>query len=371
MKLEQHQPDCRSVHCDAPAVPAVPLSEQADILENELAHIDAALLPLLLTAHTTNPADNRIHWCCNDYEGHDPQAPIQVEDITGANGHVIMPRAQKDVEAQRQRSKSHAEVFTPVWVCKEQNDLIDNAWFGRERIFDTPLIKTSKILRPQIVDFPHGKTWKDYVCEQRMEFACGEAPYLTTRYDTTQINTDKAGPTTIPFEKRTGLLDRKLRLICEHCSKTVVWCHWAEIALMSIYGFDWQGDNVFLARENVFYAVLEAFHWRFPRSQTIKRFYRSFAEIISWNIWQMDALKGVIPDTCRSETNTLPGDASDEVLTPSPEPCAGCLTGDRMRHNGSVCYIKDWMPSERASGKAVKERILTFNQLVKEGGFNE
>jgi hypothetical protein len=32
--------------------------------------------------------------------------------------------------------------------------------------------------------YPKGKTWQDYVRDTRLEISCGEAPYITSRYDT-------------------------------------------------------------------------------------------------------------------------------------------------------------------------------------------
>jgi len=32
--------------------------------------------------------------------------------------------------------ENKAEVFTPSWVCNEQNNLIDEQWFGRKNVFN-------------------------------------------------------------------------------------------------------------------------------------------------------------------------------------------------------------------------------------------
>ena len=40
---------------------------------------------------------------------------------------------------QQQRSREMAEVFTPSWICNKQNNLIDNAWFGRENVFNVEI----------------------------------------------------------------------------------------------------------------------------------------------------------------------------------------------------------------------------------------
>ena len=123
-----------------------------------------------------------------------------------------------------------------------------------------------------------------------MEVSCGEAPYLTTRYDTV---TGKY----IPARCRVGLLDRKLRVVSENVSDKGEWLKWAMSAVQNIYGYDWQGDNVLLARENILYSVIEYYHDIY-NDLLDKRTILKFAEVISWNIWQMDGIKFVVPDSC-------------------------------------------------------------------------
>lgn len=55
------------------------------------------------------------------------------------NGKVraIRPRIEKSKAEQTKRSKDNAEVFTPSWIVNKQNNLADNAWFGRENRFNT------------------------------------------------------------------------------------------------------------------------------------------------------------------------------------------------------------------------------------------
>jgi hypothetical protein len=67
---------------------------------------------------------------------------------------------------------------------------------------------------------------------------------------------------------------------------------------------------------------------------------RKIAEIISWNLWQMDGLKGVIPNSCEEKVTkeyTLFGDEIETV-----EKCKGCESNDIYKHNGVYCKIKDW-----------------------------
>ena len=55
----------------------------------------------------------------------------------GEYANVVQPRTCKDRETQASRSRDKAEVFSPSWLCNAQNNLIDNAWFGREGVFNT------------------------------------------------------------------------------------------------------------------------------------------------------------------------------------------------------------------------------------------
>ena len=165
-----------------------------------------------------------------------------------------MPRVLKDRIQQTRRSKDKAEVFTPSWVCNAQNNLIDEAWFGSKDVFNREIITEEGIHTwepTETVSFEgSGKTWKDYIRDTRMEITCGEAPYLVSRYDTTTGEE-------IPLKRRIGLLDRKMRVINENVTSLDEWKKWAIIACRNIYGYEWQGDHLLLAREALFYTLLE------------------------------------------------------------------------------------------------------------------
>ena len=168
---------------------------EADIQENKLKELSPDLLNTLLKDHTTSKEGKQcnIFWATSDYEplgrGYEYGSQILPELITGENGHVVMPRVLKHRDTQSTRSREMAEVFTPSWICNAQNNLIDEAWFGRKDVFNHEV--TSKDgthsweINPDKIAFPEGRTWKDYVRENRLEITCGEAPYLVSRYDTT------------------------------------------------------------------------------------------------------------------------------------------------------------------------------------------
>lgn len=305
-----------------------------DIREDDLLALSAPVLDTLLHDHTTG---QNIFWATHDYEalgrGYDYHAPILPALITGERGMVIRPRVLKTRAEQTDRAKDMAEVFTPSWVCNAQNNLVDEAWFGRKDVFNiedaashTWQATTDKIT------FPEGKTWKDYVRATRMEITCGEAPYLASRYDATT-----GEPITI--SQRIGLLDRKLRVVSENVETSGEWLEWAQTAYMNIYGFEWQGDNLLLAREALLWTFIEYYQEKFHKAPLLKSI-NYIAYIISWNLWQMDGLKGVVPDSCRNgvmeKEMTLFGEQEKLVN------CPGCQQDDMRRHNGQYCLIRDW-----------------------------
>jgi len=305
-----------------------------DIREDDLLALSAEVLDTLLRDHTTG---QNIFWATHDYEalgrGYDYHAPIMPELITGQRGMVIRPRVLKSKAEQTDRAKDMAEVFTPSWVCNAQNNLVDEAWFGRKDVFNVE-DTTNHIWQTTTnnIEFPEGKTWKDYVRATRMEMTCGEAPYLVSRYDATMGEP-------IPISQRIGLLDRKLRVVSENVETSGEWLEWAQTAYKNTYGFEWQGDNLLLAREALLWTFIEYYQEKFHKAPLLKSV-NYIAYIISWNLWQMDGLKGVVPDSCRNGVMelemTLFGEQEKLVN------CPGCQHDDMRRHNGRYCLIRDW-----------------------------
>lgn len=274
--------------------------EEIDVSESDLRTSMPKVLETLLVDHSTM---KNIYWATDDYaafgSGFSFFDPILPQLITGPQfGTVIRPRVLKDKETQTSRSKSMAEVFTPSWICNKQNNLIDEAWFGRPNVFNTEFIDSNgKHLWKPITDkitFPEGKTWQDYVWDKRLEIACGEAPYLVSRYDTT------TGEPIDDLNMRIGLLDRKLRVVGENVQTSADWLHWGKCALKSIYGFEWQGDNILLAREAILYTMKEYYEdfccTVLGKEQTLRiDTFQTYAYIISWNIFQMDGIEFSLP----------------------------------------------------------------------------
>jgi len=265
------------------------LHQSVDISENDILEYDKNLLELLICDHTTG---HNILWASESYkdlgEGYHPTDEITVERITGLAGRVIRPRKDKSKGEQRSRSRDNAEVFTPLWICNEQNNLVDDAWFGRKGAFnsvknDGTIVQARKVIFPTV----DGKGWFDYVKDIRLEITCGEAPYLTTRYDT-------AVGEYIEPSKRVGFADRKLKVIRQNTKTAKEFHTYAVEAFKSIYGYEWQGDNVLLARENLLFSYWDNFY-SIKQDAPGKDKMEEIAEILSWNIWQMDGISYGIP----------------------------------------------------------------------------
>ena len=308
------------------------LSQDIDVLEDSIIRLDIGLLKLLLKDKTTN---RNIMWATTDYEplgkGYEEFSEITPELITREHSTVIQPRITKSLNAQSDRIRERAEVFTPCWICNRQNNLVDAEWFGRTDVFNIETEKGWTVVPDKVVFTNPKRTWKKYVDAQRLEITCGEAPYLVSRYDTV---TGKK----IPLEQRIGLLDRKLRVVNENTSKVEDWLFWTERAFQSIYGYEYQGDNLLLARENLLYTFIDFYQAQFGYMPDIQWLCK-IARIISWNIWQMDGLKYVIPNSCIPichENITFFGIEVTEEL------CPGCAKEDIRLHTGTYCKIQDW-----------------------------
>ena len=315
----------------------VDISEQ-DILDYDPEVLDKLLIDHTMSAKARYEANDQkkvvnIFWATSDYEdaiknadgevvteGYRYDDEIKPENITGQFRRIVMPRVLKDKQAQIDRTKDKAEVFTPSWVCNAQNNLIDEAWFGRKDVFNKETVSEdgthSWIPTEGKIVFPEGdskKTWKKYVVDNRMEITCGEAPYLVSRYDTTTGEP-------IPIGRRIGLLDRKMRVINENVETEKDWYAMAEKAFKHTYGYEWQGDNLLLAREALLYTYIEYFMDKFNEKDVEGNYIKdangnlrtperrkivNAARWISWNLWQMDGIKMVVPDSCDKvyETN--------------------------------------------------------------------
>jgi hypothetical protein len=332
-----------------------------DIFENEIVEQYPNVLDILLRDHTTQ---RNIFWATNNYEylgiKYTFNAHISSELITGENGNIIMPRVHKDKILQQSRSKEMAEVFTPSWICNAQNNLIDNAWFGEEGVFNQEITNPDGSkgweVNPAKIKFPKGKTWKHYARDTRLEVACGEAPYITSRYDSSTGEF-------IPIEERIGILDRKLRVINENILSPGEWLKAAQLAYKNTYAFEWQGDSLLLSREAMLATFIENYTLKFKKEPLLKSI-QYIAYIISWNVWQMDGLKGTVPNSCGGITITEK-DLFGQIKTINSF-CQGCMYNNIYKHNGIYCLIKDWSNKDLIIGKT--GRKIKFIDLLNKRG---
>lgn len=316
---------------------------QVDILENAIRRHNG-LLGILLTDRTSTTATkvHNILWATDSYNNHKPTDEISLDDVTGKNTYLIQPRIAKSKEEQKSRTRDKAEVFTPTSIVDEMNKQIDwstGHWPANEN------------------------NWQDYINELRLEITCGEAPFIVNRYNAAN------GKKVLTLSERVGFLDRKLQTVSKFCNDKKSWLEWATIAFQCSYGYEWQGDNLLLARENLLYTFIDFWNDKFPSdkinldrqvSSEKLKILEDIATIISWNIFQMDGLKYIIPMSCKTEVKqvTIPpmlallGEKPDKIL--SRKQCPGCAKNDPHLHNGKHVKIMDWQ----------KQKTIKFVNLL-------
>lgn len=244
--------------------------------------------------------DRNIIWADNEYEdlgqGYMRDDWVTVDKITGFYSGVIKPRIAKENSRRFHRTKIHAEVFTPSWLCNQMNNDIDADWFGTRSAFNVEN-KQTWTTTSSPVSFPKkkGHGWHAYVESPRIEIACGEGPFVCSRYDA--VSGEQ-----LPVGKRIGFLDRKLRIVTEKTKTRKEWVNWALAALKASYGFEYQGDNLLLARINVFETFCEHLQKRWNTAPTTEEMIEA-AYVISWNFWQMNGI------TCAA-----PGNKMDRIV---------------------------------------------------------
>ena len=230
------------------------------------------------------------------YEPVTDKSQITTQQLGLTHYEVVLPRMMKQTDTQQQRTRKKGEVFSPAWVCNKMNNALDADWFrglGAEESagqFTVELPQGWQTVETP-VQFPacKGKTpaWVQYVQSRRLEVTCGEAPFLASRYDA-------ATGEMIPVARRIGILDRKLRVVSENAATEEEWLKFSTHAVQSTYGYEYQGDNLLLARVNLLLTYAEHLQARWQRKPT-KEELQPIANIISWNIWQMDGLHLSVP----------------------------------------------------------------------------
>ena len=148
-----------------------------------------------------------------------------------------------------------------------------------------------------------------------------------TRYDTLTGET-------IPLHQRVGLLDSKLREVTANTEDEQTWVEWVMHAYESTYGYEYQGDSLLIARVNMVMTFIEYYEatWKCTPDNVILR---KVANVVAWNLWQMDGLTGRTPTT----------------LVPAPTQRQMSLFEDESEDTASSmehveCRIFDWRANE-------------------------
>ena len=302
------------------------------------------LLERLLQDQATG---HNILWATDAYAhlgvGYQRGEEITTVRITGENSDLIKTRARRAMEQQSDRTKQHAEVFTPLWIVEKMNDFADEQWFGRKT-------GIHKLTDEGKIYFAKDKNWKRYAKARRLEITCGEAPFLATRYD---VETGEA----LPVEDRIGLLDRKLRAVSENAADINEWKEWALIAAQSIYGYELQGDNLLIARVNILCTLEEHFTHRW-KQKADKLWMEKLCRIISWNLWQMDGIKGCVP------LSPVP---TEEQLTLFPSTYEQENLFGEIDHPPTPCCIYNWLGHRIIPYPTLREKgseVMKFDFII-------
>ncbi|HFI0239320.1 TPA: Eco57I restriction-modification methylase domain-containing protein [Streptococcus suis] len=233
-----------------------------DISEESLARESSGLLRTLLKDRTTNKS---IVWATHSYEllgkGFGLYDRITPSKVTGPYANLIQPRSEKSKYEQKDRTKVRAEVFTPTWLVKQQIDAVDQ-------------------------DF-RDQDLEAYLDLKWLEITCGEAPYMVSRYDTV---TGQA----LDLEERVGFLDRKLHRLSQQVHEEEAWFQGAVTAYQNAYGYEYQGDSLLLARENLLASFIDYYQAKFYQEPSPSQ-KQTIAQIISYNVLQMDGLTYTSP----------------------------------------------------------------------------
>lgn len=255
------------------------------IIEFRKYPLDITLERLLIDKTT----GKRIIWATDGYSEYGDKYCDRFEITGGAligiNPVLIQPRAFKALETQQQRTKSKAEVFTPSWIVNKMINNLDEEWFGRPDVFNIEKDQTWDT-KTEKIDLK-GKKWKDYVDRSVLEITCGEAPFIVSRYN---ASTGEI----IPIEKRIGILDRKLRIVTENTDNEEDWIKWVLRAYESVYGYEYQGDNLLIGRINLLMTFVD-YYQSIWNKEADNNLLTAIANIITWNFWQMDGLSGTVP----------------------------------------------------------------------------
>ena len=298
------------------------------------------IIPKLLKDQTTG---KNIVWATDTYQpyGSEYKKKNQMNanlSIKLIKEGIMLPRIMRTKEQQDKRTKGKAEVFTPSWICNKMNNFCDEQWFNRKNVFNIENPDNTWTTINKKIEFDNDdKAWKKYVDSRRIEITCGEAPYIVSRYDAT---TGKY----LKITDRIGILDRKLRIVNENAKNEEEWLKWTYRAYESVYGFEFQGDSLLFARINLVQTFIDYYTDRFSKEPTDKMI-NQIANIVSWNLWQMDGLKDTIPFE-------MPEDEFQQISF------YDFFSKMEKKESKSVyCKIKDWRSNKVIEYRSMKGSI--------------
>ncbi len=267
----------------------------------------------------------------------------------------VLPRVEKSRETQGARTKKNAEVFTPSWLYAKMNDFLDVEMSSAREATEVSLPRDAAHRGSGALAASFD--WRRYVDTRILEITCGEAPFIVSRYDA-------ATGKLIPVKERIGLLDRKLRAVNENAADEEEWMKWAVRAYESVYGYEYQGDSLAIARANLLITFAENLEARWGRKATTHEL-TAIANRIVWNFWQMDGLMGMVSVWKTIEIQHLPGfdpPKPPEQMEFFPEPKEE-KKGTPLRQE-KACIIFDWRARRPVTYNEIGRAASTMSPLV-------
>lgn len=290
------------------------------------------ILDKLLADKTTK---KNIIWATDSYSelggSYCDRYEITTGALRGINPVLIQPRAFKAIETQQQRTKSKAEVFTPSWIVNKMINHIDEEWFEKPDVFNKEQDQAWQTNQKKI-NFEN-KKWQNYVDQSVLEITCGEAPFIVSRYN---ASTGEI----IPIEERIGVLDRKLRIVTENTNNEEDWIKWAKRAYESIYGYEYQGDNLLIGRINLLMTFVDYYESQWKK-EADKNLLTAITNIITWNFWQMDGLNGTVPLG---------------VPQPMIEQMSLFDFGEEQEEKAPLCKVRKWRTKKTILYKKIEKK---------------
>jgi len=119
-----------------------------------------------------------------------------------------------------------------------------------------------------------------------------------------------------------------LSVVSKYCNTLEEWLNWSKIAFQCSYGYEWQGDSLLIARENLLYTFIDYYQDKFKETPS-SELQKEIAE----------------PMSCKTEKITIRGAVNlfgkdDDRI--DEKPCEGCEKKYASNHNGIRVKTMDW-----------------------------